>query len=766
LAHNGGRLNANLWFNNNYYGIWALNACKQQGQGIKANQAGDTTYPTLLNANGYPTAMPSVGTWGFPFLSIWGNVNDEWDFFWPSQHTITLTGFGNLTLTDISGGLGLPAGQKRFRMTGTQPWQTFGDGTSEPTAAVAMTITAMSGNDWTGGIILSAYKIGGVVVNHKALLDAGEIYTPDFLARMGYGSGLTPFGMVRMMDWMGTNVSSVRLAAHRHALTDYSWTAALTDARFYAGLATKSLNDYTTLTRLPGNPTTWTDGQPVQFYMPSPPTTLTCTVTLANPTSFNCTAHGLTTGKKIECAQESTGTLANLMRTKSSSTGLPPEYAITKIDNNNFTIAVDSSALTAGGSFMVIPSCTVTDGFLAAKRFYRAGFTTHYNSEWGANFPSGGVITGTYFADFDAISMTGDRDYEINPGPPPEALCALANKLKSHLWINTPFSITGSELQTWLQLFHTNLSSELQLIIEYSNETWNSGFMANGQLTSYGAFKTGVLNSAYGLGYKITDLASNAATALGGTGRTYKLVMAPQNVSSYASNVDAFKCGPISGYVNPGTPGNSALYPLNLCDVLATAPYITVNFLYAGNAATYPGFQTAMLAWKAGNTSTAYDWLQNELLVGAVQSGFSQQQPLSVHISTYIPQWVTGKSAFTGRSGGGIEYWNYEGGNGIPGSDNIIGGFPTGGITVQNVRDFYIGYLASSQHAFAVSKIMNDLKNAGTTWPSQYAIIGPWTNGATWGSQRLNDFDTAATPQWTALYNWNKGYTTWKFTTS
>jgi len=190
MAHNGGILQGGLNFADPYFDPWAINMCKLQINAWVGANTSDTLWTGFINTNGYPTQMPTgVGSyWQSSQLWIYGNPGDTWDLVYPSQHTLVLDDIGGaMTLTETDS----TAGHKRYQISGTLPWGTDSDGSALPCGLVSLRINAMSGSDWTGGISLHR-------TDHQTLVDAGEIFNPDFLARLG--SETVGVGKIRFMD--------------------------------------------------------------------------------------------------------------------------------------------------------------------------------------------------------------------------------------------------------------------------------------------------------------------------------------------------------------------------------------------------------------------------------------------------------------------------------------------------------------------------------------------------------------------------------------
>jgi hypothetical protein len=69
-------------------------------------------------------------------------------------------------------------------------------------------------------------------------------------------------------------------------------------------------------------------------------------------------------------------------------------------------------------------------------------------------------------------------------GVPYEDMIELCNEAQKDMWINVPALATPQFIQSLSQLIHQDLDPNLNVYVEYSNETWNSGFTAYSQILS------------------------------------------------------------------------------------------------------------------------------------------------------------------------------------------------------------------------------------------------------------------------------------------
>jgi len=67
-------------------------------------------------------------------------------------------------------------------------------------------------------------------------------------------------------------------------------------------------------------------------------------------------------------------------------------------------------------------------------------------------------------------------------GVPYEDMIELANESQKDMWINIPALATSNYVQNLAELIDTELDPNLKVYLEYSNETWNNGDLANSQI--------------------------------------------------------------------------------------------------------------------------------------------------------------------------------------------------------------------------------------------------------------------------------------------
>lgn len=143
-----------------------------------------------LDANGYPTAMPTTAT---------------------NMYTMVELDPSSLPMGDVY----------VMRYTGEAHFDVPGKIISQKAGEITFQYSGASMAQFSIGSINAANPpkdISIVRQDQVAAYDAGEIFNPDFISKMA------PFSNLRFMDWGGTNGSTVTTWADRPKLTDASWS--------------------------------------------------------------------------------------------------------------------------------------------------------------------------------------------------------------------------------------------------------------------------------------------------------------------------------------------------------------------------------------------------------------------------------------------------------------------------------------------------------------------------------------------------------------
>lgn len=194
MPHNGGRSQVNL-YTLQRGGFWPfLNLLKGGQTWAVGSEFPD---PTTLNAQGYPTSLPSGSVFTVFYIPNQTDRPGNYVIKWVGNGTVGLS----LTHTAVSGSLSGNNGRYEFTPTAAP--------TVDNQVYVLLSINA---------VVTPFTDLIFCHVDDEARIDAGERWSPKFLERLRQ---LNP-GVIRFMDWQGTNASIQTSWAYRRPL-DY-WT--------------------------------------------------------------------------------------------------------------------------------------------------------------------------------------------------------------------------------------------------------------------------------------------------------------------------------------------------------------------------------------------------------------------------------------------------------------------------------------------------------------------------------------------------------------
>lgn len=335
LLHNGGRAGANTYLLPAYYSPMLIDRVKQSS-GFISSGTGDKTWISLLNDDGYPQSMPgSSQTWSISECYIYGNAGDVWVVDCPGN-SCTFSATASWTGGSLSAPSVISATRKEYTIVGS-PQGTV-SGIVGGALKLAVTVTAMAAP------LTSMRVYRKTDESYLTANDATGIFTQEWMAVVG------PLGILRIMDGNDCNDARLYEWADRRQTTHANWVEKTIRGSWWRGVATVNPNSNTYVVPTPFG--TLTNGKPFAFWQPSRPVAKTVTaVTNGNPnTTFTVPAHGFSGGEKITAPLDVSGggsTWPNAMQTKSSTTGLPPDFVVSVVDANNITIPLNSTGFSA-----------------------------------------------------------------------------------------------------------------------------------------------------------------------------------------------------------------------------------------------------------------------------------------------------------------------------------------------------------------------------------------------------------------------------------
>jgi hypothetical protein len=754
--HNGGRAQVGLLFPDSYYDVFSVDMMKQS-LGFFPQGASNNNWPFLLNADGFPNALPTGGTWGVSQCYIYGTAGTVWVLDWTlasGAATIAMTaGFtgGGLTENIIS------STRREYTITGTPQNTTDGLNTPGGVAKVNIPITALSGR-------LTSLRLYRKTDESRLAMGGAEaLFTSEFLGRTD------PFGSQRFMDWMRCNEGRPYRWEHRRPDTHFSWAAQIVNGDYFYGTMTNTapLNTFTVNT-LP----TLTNGLPMQAIMNARPNKLDISaVTKGNPTIFTSVNHGLAGGEKLfgDQGADGGGSWTTTFQTKSTSTGLTPDFTVTRIDDDNFSLPINSTAFANPSTMALMPSIYITDGTVT-KRVYRKGLFNHFYSEFGSGKTYPFLYTAIYDAKFDCFIMSGDGSGDIYHLPMPLYVpIALANHSRSHPWFNFSFYADDDYWTNAVTVIKNGLIRGLKARYGPGNEIWNTAtdFHQTRYAQSCAAvdgLNTGFGVTAWNLAYaKRFNEVCDLIEAVYGAGDDWLMMLECQLGDVSANRLQG------NAAINGGNP---ARYPANRADGICTAPYTSPIFGGSGgNSVNYPGLLDKVDDYNQGGASrdAAYAWMTDEMITASTLGWKAGAATLDDEIALVATRQVTLNSAgYTGRRGTGLPQFHYEGGpcqfkaaNFTSAGWNGVTGIaaPTSGRIVKytDLQAFWLGWLASSQAADYMRAHFQGFADAGVLFPAQYCITGNWNINTNQGLYKLNDVAAGPIPAFTELVNWNNG---------
>lgn len=760
----------------------------------------------LINADGYPTALPSGGTRLRTFSYGYYVPGESWVLTWAGTATLSVsngtTGFtlGSCTTTTNrivcpiapSPSNGLPAGTP---FTVNIDVTAFGSGVSD----------------------IKFFR-----ASRETLLNAGEIFEPDFVDLY------KQFGYVRFMDWMTTNASPIVTWEQRAKVTDASWVGV--QPKDYVGTCVQNGNDYTASTPISGNPSAWTHGMRVQCQFMGAPTitTLTSMVSSGSLTIVNAPSHGLSTGDWVQPVFPSGQTADSGAPGTFHGNLMGQQFQITVTDANTFTIPVNSSTYTAwsGGTGEIYKRIRFAAGDLPLKRAVGVNLLNSYASFWNGNvstqngrtfsLPGVRVMNLVYNAEIDAL-VASEASSGYRTAMPIEVLVALANKAKVNMWVTIPHGADDTWVTNTATYIRDNLNPSLKVTFEYSNEIWNLGFaqtryasvmaMAKG----WGLYGGDRMNTYYG--YRFYQTMGLVSTVFAG------------QMSRVSRTMAVFTGAITTGTTTPRFQAPAAglpAYPISRADTIALAPYLesdrattsqaqyiwqykqggsladdamtwldgylrndgfgggfTINNLTntyfpwwkALADAPAPGVGPIGLVWYEGgwgyipniNPMSASSYNGNALLADDINiSGAANNGSGAIRLTVSTSNLVSGQSYYVTEVYGTTEangYWQMT----VIDSAHVdlvgstfTNNYIVGGKIKGDRQRFYEGYYQTSLFASTLGAAYAAFKANGGSIPSQYALIAGWAGGGMWGMISPNrTAPTATVPALDTLKNFN-----------
>lgn len=465
MAHNGKRLQLNLWF----LGLSAeypfLN-CLKLGQNWDYSNNSGFLDPADLDANGYPTVIRNLGARTQFKIASQADRPGNYVVGWTGNITVSFDGV-------LQSAVGTNTG-----LNGRAIYLPNGSTTTLQITAITAPIT----------------NIYVCHVNDEAALLAAGMFQSDFK------NLVKEFGVTRFLDWGPFNTSTVTGSGDWKPETHWSYSADQYPSQYYAGTTTHSGKVYSaSLTGF-----ALADKARAILKFDADQTITSATVTLTNGSAtIGWTGHPFVAGDRMGLSSSTSG-----------GNGLPTNFSrdfayyvsATNLGANSFEVSLSS-----GGASLVAASA-------GSGTF--TGYTQSYLNIGGTGskpilLPFGGARKTTpiiggfwsnciYDAALDGYLVNNMQFFSlgITNGVPPSVMIRLCNEVGSHPWFPSPLFTCDapgnlptlpSHLADLAALNISTLSSGLVPRYEVlPNEQWNFSFWA----VSYASIREYLRNAA------------------------------------------------------------------------------------------------------------------------------------------------------------------------------------------------------------------------------------------------------------------------------
>jgi hypothetical protein len=494
-----------------------------------------------------------------------------------------------------------------------------------------------------------------------------------------------------------------------------------------------------------GNPTVWAQGQMLQCRVPAGATVTLKTVTgftKANPAKVTAPAHGFSTGDKVVFPLAglvlpafNPSSLQTNLNQKSNGIPLSPDFTITVIDVDNFTLnGVNSKSwatYVSGG--VVMKPVRFAAGSLPLKRVTYKQFQNLYDGDLTGMAGKGPNVL-TYDADADVLLWTGGGRVGDGGGAPifgcpiEVALQVTRECNGPQPWICTPHQSDNNYAAQMARLIKSDFLdlTTPSVCVEVSNEVWNTG--GGFDQTGYANVKAQLMFgpiATYGTdlwyGWKHYNTMSTIQGVLGNQfghiNRIFGVWTTDQDTTSATTRFTA----PGAGL--PATPASIATE-------IATAPYLEINRAKQPLAQSIYNFKAGVLTPNPSLIASAYSDLDAAMnLVSQVWINVA-----TLH-SVIWPYWFRQASTYN------LKVCQYEGGWGIiPSVDNggsnaasqggtnapltYSGGSTFNPLSAQDQNSLLCNYQNSSNYAAILQSALRDFRAFGGVFPSQFTLTG------------------------------------------
>lgn len=332
-----------------------------------------------------------------------------------------------------------------------------------------------------------------------------------------------------------------------------------------------------------------------------------------------------------------------------------------------------------------------------------------------------------------------DASWDRLGGVPWEVIIALCNQAGLDAWVNVPAKVDDDYITQMATLFHNTLSSGLHIYVEYSNETWNSGFSQNAYMTQMGkaTWPNAPANSDFNRSYfgmRTAQIADIWKSVWGADFSRVTVVLGGQGANTDQA-INALK-SPL--WTNGGP---ASAHPIG---AVAIAPY----FAYESNVP---------LSWLALPQATALTQLFDEITKGGQIPG-DYATGLLQEVSGWETAHITALQPYK------LPLLAYEAGQGLTAFDNWRS------VDVNNPNgtdEFTALYVAANRDVRmgdAYTTFLNQWKTNGGQLFMHFVDVSTPSKYGTWGlleSFLDNTAPGSAPPKWTAVQNFISSNPCW-----
>jgi hypothetical protein len=284
----------------------------------------------------------------------------------------------------------------------------------------------------------------------------------------------------------------------------------------------------------------------------------------------------------------------------------------------------------------------------------------------------------SFVAAWNDRARSTDARYSTPKGAPPEIMIRLANSSQKAPWFTMPAQATDEYLANFATLVKSELSSELPVFVEYSNEVWNPTFSQGfwveqqGQTTFAQSTESGFTKRINWHGKRTAEVCDIFKAAFGAQASRVICVLGSQAANSWTAS-EALQCPLWSGApcVSHGI------------TALGIAPYFGD---YIGQEQHYPEVAAWLTHADSGLSALFNELIRGGELTGAPSSGSLEQSF----------QWIEENLALAQSSN--LQLVAYEGGQHLAGigavaNDDAVTALFTAANRDTRIGDLYSRYL-------------------------------------------------------------------------